>query len=120
MYKAKPKKSSASDGKIGKAAASSAMTVTDESDNHVPSHNDDDLDEEQVRLEELLDDLTLSMSAAGAGSNSSSSAAIPADAVEMEATSILSPEVAAQVNRIDIGSTGFDPADYDVSKFKFS
>lgn len=69
--------------------------------------NDDegweDLDDEEVRLDELLDDLTVNMAAMDGSSN----------------TAILCADEAAKVPAMKIESTGFEESNFDTSKFKF-
>jgi nonsense-mediated mRNA decay protein 3 len=70
------------------------------------ANNDYDDDEEGVRLDELLDEMTLS---AGDAANA-----------EVEAPVVISQEQAAQSAALQLETSGFDPADFAAKPFKFT
>ena len=104
LYKAN-RKSAAAGGKASRGTDGMDLAVSTSEEDAVPG----DLDEEQVRMDELLDELALSSISA------SSSAAVGADDTRV----VLTPEEAAKAAALNIGSTGFDPSDFDATKFNF-
>ncbi len=89
------------------AAAKAAKTV--KMAEETGSDDGEDMDEEQVRLDELLDELTLSGYKDEHGNE-----------VSMEASSkIMSAEEAARTVAVDIAGTGFEEANFDTKDFKF-
>lgn len=94
-------KKTASSSKAKKSTDASAGTVAMDSGDQ--DEDEDDDDEEAVRLEELLDDLELTSGLASEGG-----------------AQILTAAEAASVPQLEIASSGFDLADFDLSALKFA
>ena len=90
-----------------KARVSEAHMETDAED--VDDGNDDGDDDEKINLSELLDEMMLS----GSGSNVNVNE-------NAEDDSILTTEQAAQIAGIHLATSGFEPADFTATDFKFT
>lgn len=100
-------KKAAAAGKAGKKSKHAMETEEDEEDEADDDEGEwEDLDDEEIRLDELLDELTVKSS----------------EEAEVKATSskILSASDAARVPAMKVESTGFDASSFDASKFKFT
>lgn len=94
-----------------KGGKGSSMEADDEDDNFEDMDDGEegdweDMDDEEIRLDELLDELTVKTS----------------EEAEVKAASskILSASDAARVPAMKVDSTGFDASNFDASKFKFT
>ena len=106
-------KKAAAAGKGAKKGKHAMETEDDEDDEDDEEEGDDDndddwedMDDEEIRLDELLDELTV---------KSSEEAEVKA-----ASTKILSATDAARVPAMKVDSTGFDASNFDASKFKFT
>lgn len=129
------KKSTSKKARTAKSeVASNLSTAGSDADNEWEDMDgDDDLnddDEEAVRLDELLDEMSLSVppsqqQGVAGRSEASSNATSMTNAGNRNTFAILEEQVvltaddAKQVSAISIETTGFDAADYDLKTFKF-
>ena len=106
LYKGE-KKGKTATGLKSKLATGSRMDTEAEDCGDAEEDNDDD-DDEKINLSELLDELVL-----GGGGAAS-------DAAEgIEGNVILTTEQAAQIAAIHLSTSGFEPADYSPTDFKY-